>query len=43
MVSQTVILKEVLQRAGAAAESQGVDRQNGHFRIHVVARDRRWL
>ena len=37
-VSQTMILQEVLQGAGAAAESQGVNRQNGHFRVHVVAR-----
>ena len=40
MVSQAVILQEVLQRARAAAESQRVDRQHGDFRIHVVARDR---
>ena len=37
MVAKTMILQQVLQGAGAAAESQRVDRQDGHLRIDVIA------
>ena len=37
MVGQPLVLQQRLQRAGAAAEAERVDRQDRHLRIDVVA------
>ena len=37
MVGETLILQQGLQRAGAAAETESIDRQDGGLRIDIVA------